>query len=61
MKWLTNELQEKQKLYRCTFVTKQLTEKAIGDDRRLHAAFIDQEKAFDRVNRKQLCEILAEY
>jgi hypothetical protein len=43
------------------FVIKQLTEKVIEYDRRFHAAFIGQEKAFDRVSREQLCEILAKY
>jgi hypothetical protein len=43
------------------FLTKQLIEKAIEYGRGLQAACIDQEKAFDRVNREQLWEILAKY
>jgi hypothetical protein len=45
----------------CTNVliaTKQLTEKVIEYEQRLHAAFINQENAFDRINREQLWEIL---
>lgn len=43
------------------FTLKQLAEKAIEYDQNLCVAFIDQEKAFDRVNREQLWKTLKTY
>lgn len=43
------------------FIIKQLAEKTIEHNRILYTTFIDQEKAFDRVNRDQLWDILPSY
>ena len=40
------------------FVFRQLSEKAIEHDRELNIVFVDQEKAFDRVNRDKLWQTL---
>ena len=43
------------------FALRQLSEKAIEYNKELDFAFIDQEKAFDRVNRSKLWRVLEEY
>jgi hypothetical protein len=43
------------------FTLRQLSEKAIEYNINLNAIFIDQEKAFDRVNRNKLWRVLEEY
>ena len=43
------------------FVLKQLSEKAIEYNEELNLVFVDQEKAFDIVNRNKLWKTLAEY
>ena len=43
------------------FALRQLSEKAIEYNKELDVAFIDQEKAFDRVNRSKLWRVLEEY
>ena len=49
---------------RCTdaiFALRQLSEKAIEYNRELNLVFVDQEKAFDRVNRDKLWRVLQTY
>ena len=43
------------------FALRQLCEKAIEYDQNLHLVFVDQEKAFDRVNRDKLWKVLEQY
>ena len=43
------------------FALRQLCERSIEFNQDLHCIFIDQEKAFDRVNRAQLWTVLEEY
>ena len=43
------------------FTLRQLSENTIEYDKQLNLAFIDQEKAFDRINRNKLWAILSEY
>ena len=43
------------------FVLRQQSEKAIEYKRELNLVFVDQEKAFDRVNRDTLCRVLETY
>ena len=43
------------------FALRQLCERAIEYDQDLHLVFVDQEKAFDRVNRDKLWRVLEQY
>ncbi|KAI8516720.1 hypothetical protein Bbelb_053010 [Branchiostoma belcheri] len=43
------------------FELRQLSEKAYEYQKHIHLVFVDQEKAFDRVNRNKLWEILEQY
>ena len=43
------------------FALRQLCERACEYNRQLHLVFVDQEKAFDRVNRDKLWEVLELY
>jgi len=43
------------------FALRQMCEKAIEFNQELHMVFVDQEKAFDRVNREKLWTVLEEY
>ena len=43
------------------FALRQFCETAIAHDKDLNIVFVDQEKAFDRVNRCQLWKVLEEY
>lgn len=43
------------------FTLRQLAERTIEFDKELHVAFVDQEKAFDRVDRDKLWQILLDY
>ena len=43
------------------FALRQLSEKAIKHNRELNLVFVDQEKAFDRVNRDELWRVLEKY
>ena len=43
------------------FALRQLSEKAIEYNQPIHLVFIDQEKAFDRVNRDKLWKVLEQY
>ena len=43
------------------FALRQMSEKTIEHQQELHIAFIDQEKAFDRVNRDYLWKVLEDY
>lgn len=43
------------------FALRQLCERAIEYDQDLHLVFVDQEKAFDRVNRDKLWKVLEQY
>ena len=43
------------------FALRQLSEKVIEHDRELNIAFVDQEEAFDRVNRDKLWQTLQMY
>lgn len=40
------------------FASKIMVEKYMGKDRKLYAAFLDMEKAYERVDRKGLWDIL---
>ena len=43
------------------FALRQLSEKTIEHNKELNLVFVDQEKAFDRVNRNKLWKTLEEY
>jgi hypothetical protein len=43
------------------FALRQMCEKTIEFNQELHMVFVDQEKAFDRVNREKLWAVLEEY
>ena len=43
------------------FTLRQMVEKTIELDKELYVAFIDQEKAFDRVDRNKLWKVLSRY
>ena len=43
------------------YALRQLCERAIEHDQDLHLVFVDQEKAFDRVNRDKLWKVLEQY
>ncbi len=43
------------------FVIKMLMEEYLGNDRKLYAAFMDLEEAYDRVDRKSLWNVLKIY
>ena len=43
------------------FALRQLCERAMEYDQDLHLVFVDQEKAFDRVNREKLWQVLEQY
>ena len=43
------------------FALRQLCEKAVEHNQSLHLVFVDQEKAFDRVNRDRLWRVLEQY
>ena len=43
------------------FTLRQLTERATENNKELYIAFVDQEKAFDRVDRQQLWKTLSIY
>ena len=65
---LESQLSETQDGFRknkgCTdsiFALRQLIEKSIEFNETLYLAFVDQEKAFDRVDRNKLWEILKQY
>ena len=59
--WRPIWLQKRKRVYHAIFALRQLCERAIEYDQDLHLVFVDQEKAFDLVNRDKLWKVLEQY
>src|ERR1041384_409583 len=43
------------------FTLRMIVEKCLDVGKKVFAVFVDLEKAYDRVNRRELCQVLCEY